>query len=274
MASKASDGDPATRWCAADGASPQYWQVDLGKESIAGFLRIVWEKQAALYQFEVGISRDGMSWVKPGANREGKGKVSELTFPPQSFRYLRITITGIQAKEIWACICEVELLDKQSQASNPYYRIIDAYRLLWSDVPFESGELKAIAYQNGKAIGEDTVKTAGKAAKLRLAADRPQLLANGFDLSYVAIELLDAEGNVCPHAKDMLQFETTGPVELKGVDNGDPMGTDSFTDHQHPLFHGKAVAVLRALPGQPGSATLKVRCGTIGETLTLTTTKP
>jgi hypothetical protein len=272
LASKACDGDAATRWCAAAGTLPQHWQVDLGKETSAGFVRITWEKEASDYQFDLGISKDGKNWIHPDAKQESKGDVSELHFGPQSFQHLRVTITGIKAKETWASIREVEVLTQAAPAVDPYYRIVDAYRLRWPEVAYEPGELKTVAYKDGRRIGEALVRTAGKPARIRLTADRPALTADGMDLCHVTIEMLDADGNLCPRAMDMLRFEVDGPAELKGVANGDPMGLDSFTGDRHPLFYGKAVAVLRSLPGQPGTATLKVTTGDM-QAITRVTTK-
>lgn len=142
---------------------------------------------------------------------------------------------------------------------NPYFEIVDAYRLRWLDVAYEPGELKAVAYKGGEAIGEAWIKTAGKPHQLRLTADRQNLRADGMDLCYVTIEMVDAEGNVCPLAMDVLEFSVEGAARLMGVANGNQMGHDVFTDETHPLFYGKAVAVLRSIPGQAGSATLEVR---------------
>jgi hypothetical protein len=225
-------------------------------------------------QFELGISKDGKTWINPAAKHESKGNASELTFDPQSFQHLRVTITGIKTKETWASIREVEVLKQAAAAVNPYYRIVDAYRLRWLEVPYEPGELKAVAYKDGRPIGEALVRTAGKPARIRLTADRSDLAADGMDLSYVTIEMLDADGNLCPRAMDMLRFEIDGPAELKGVANGDPMGLDSFTDDKHPLFYGKAVAVLRSLPGHSGAVTLKVTAGDMQATTRLTTKSP
>ena len=269
FASKACDGDTATRWCAAAGTLPQHWQVDLGQETTAAFARITWEKEAAIYQFELGISKDGKTWTRPGAQRGSKGNVTELTFEPQAFRFFRVTITGIKAKETWASIREVTVQKQAAAAVNPYYRIVDAYRLRWLDVPYEPGELKTVAYKHGKPIGEAVVRTAGKPSQLRLTADRSNLTADGMDLGYVTIEMVDAHGNLCPRAMDLLHFKVDGPAELKGVANGDPMGLDSFTDDRHPLFYGKAVAVLRSLPGKSGTVRLTVSSGQIESTVEL-----
>lgn len=145
-----------------------------------------------------------------------------------------------------------------SQLSDKYFSSVRTYRLFWLDVPYEPGELKAVAYKDGKRIGEAIVKTAAKAAKLRLTADRPAIAADGMDLSYVTIEMTDKDGNVCPLAMDNLSFSVEGPVTLVGVANGNQMGFDSFTDETHPLFYGKAVAVLRSRHNESGNGKLKV----------------
>lgn len=146
-------------------------------------------------------------------------------------------------------------------ADVPYYEIVDAYRLRWLEVPYEPGTLSAVVYKEGDKIGEVTVQTAGPPSELRLTPDRSSLSADGMDLCYVTVELVDAQGVVCPHAMDMLVFKATGSARLMGVANGDAMGHDRFTDEKHPLFFGRAVAVLRNIPGVAGPAKLTVSNG-------------
>jgi beta-galactosidase len=141
----------------------------------------------------------------------------------------------------------------------PYFEIVDAYRLRWLEVPYEPGELKAVVYKDGEEIGQASVKTAGDPFELRLTPDRTGMKADGMDLCYVTIEMVDSEGIVCPLAMDMLEFNVDGAARLMGVANGNQMGHDVFTDNTHPLFYGKAVAVFRSIPGQSGSATLTVK---------------
>jgi len=95
--------------------------------------------------------------------------------------------------------------------------------------------------------------------ELRLTPDRVNLKADGMDLCYVTIALVDAAGTVCPLAMDMLEFSIEGAAKFMGVANGNQMGHDVFTDNTHPLFYGNAVAVLRSHPGQSGAATITVR---------------
>jgi beta-galactosidase len=147
---------------------------------------------------------------------------------------------------------------KPNDPENPYFEIVDAYRLRWLDVPYEPGELKSVAYLDGEVIGEAIVRTSGEPAALNLNPDRTSLLADGMDLCYVTIEMVDTEGIVCPLAMDVLTFQVEGVARLMGVANGNQMGHDVFTDARHPLFYGKAVAVLRSIRGRPGRATLTV----------------
>lgn len=145
-----------------------------------------------------------------------------------------------------------------SGKESDYYDVVDAYRLRWLEVPYEAGELKAVVYLKGEMIGEAIVKTAGESDHLRLVPDRIEMKADGMDLCYVNLEMVDKNGVVCPLAMDNLKFEVSGSATLMGVANGNQMGHDAFTDFTHPLFYGKAVAVLRSLPGSAGEATLKV----------------
>jgi len=140
-----------------------------------------------------------------------------------------------------------------------YYAPVRKYRLFWPAVAYEPGELKAIAYKDGKRIGEHVVRTAGRPSKLRLTADRDTISASGMDLSYVTVEMVDENGTVCPRAMDDLSFSVRGPAKLMGVANGNQMGFDCLTDDTHPLFYGKAVAVLRSKLKKPGKITLTVR---------------
>lgn len=73
------------------------------------------------------------------------------------------------------------------------------YRLMWTDVPYEPGELKVVAYDNsGKKVEEKTVRTAGKPHHLEVVADRTALSADGKDLAYITVRVVDKDGNLCP----------------------------------------------------------------------------
>ena len=135
---------------------------------------------------------------------------------------------------------------------------LDRYRLRWRNVVYEPGELKVVVYdKNGNAAGEQTLRTAGKAAKLRLTADRAELTRATEDLAFVTGEMTDKNGNLCPHADDQLTFTVSGAGKFRAVCNGDATSLEPFTKPTMKLFGGKLVVVVEA--GQDaGDITLTV----------------
>jgi beta-galactosidase len=131
------------------------------------------------------------------------------------------------------------------------------YRLRWDDVIYAPGELKAVAYKDGKPWAEDTVKTTGPAAKLRLQPDRTALTADGRDLSFVTVSVADAADLTVPHTKNLIRFEVTGPAEIIATDNGDATDLNAFPSHERKAFNGLALAIVRTLPGQSGVITVR-----------------
>jgi len=126
------------------------------------------------------------------------------------------------------------------------------YRLRWDDVVYQPGELKVVAYRNGKAWATDTVKTTGPAAKLVLTADRPKIAADGQDLSYVTVKVADQDGLLVPRSMNHIRFQIEGPGQILATDNGDATSFESFQAPEHNAFNGLALVIVRSLPGQTG----------------------
>ena len=129
---------------------------------------------------------------------------------------------------------------------------LDRYRLRWNNVVYEPGEIKVVAYDsNGRVVGEQTVRTAGKPARLSLEADRTTIAADGSDLAFITVSLRDADGTLIPDADNQLEFEVTGAGAFKAVCNGDATSLETFTTPTMRLFHGQLVLVVQAskLPG-------------------------
>ena len=135
---------------------------------------------------------------------------------------------------------------------------------------YEPGELKVVVYDaDGKAAGEQIVKTAGNPAKLQLSAWTQQsnlsplsslhspLIANGNDLAFITVSLTDAEGTLIPDASDQLTFEVTGAGTFEAVCNGDATSLESFRQPTMKLFNGQLMVIVRAAK-HPGTLTLKV----------------
>jgi len=119
------------------------------------------------------------------------------------------------------------------------------YRLSW-DVPYQPGSIKVIGYKNGKAIQEKEIKTAGKPAKIGLSVDRSTINADGKDLAYVTVRIEDKDGNFCPLANNLVNFEVSGEGKIVGVDNGDPISLESFQGNQRKAFNGLALVILNS----------------------------
>jgi beta-galactosidase len=123
------------------------------------------------------------------------------------------------------------------------------------DVPYVPGELRAVAMQKGKEIGELTFKTAGKPAKLRLKADRSSMRRDKNDLSFIKVEVLDQAGNLVPDAVVSVALAVRGAGKLAAAGTANPKDVASFRSRRPTTFHGQCLAIVQPA-GKPGSITL------------------
>lgn len=146
---------------------------------------------------------------------------------------------------------------KQKDKSNTYTR----YRLMWDNVIYEPGEIKVIAYDNdNKVVAEQLIRTASDSYSIRLTADRNKIKSDGKDLSFVTVEILDKNGNLCPRADNLLFFDVSGAGKLKAVCNGDPTDQTAFVSKYMRTFNGKMIAILES-DTKSGEIILKVSGG-------------
>ena len=137
-----------------------------------------------------------------------------------------------------------------------YYDVCAKYRLMWFDVPYEPGELKAVAYRGETKLGETVMRTAGEPAAVKLTVE-PKLTDSPDELVWVQVDVVDAKGVRNPLAMDRVSFKLSGPGKILGVGNGNAHAFEAFTKtDSHPLFYGKAVAVIRR--DAPGALSLTV----------------
>ena len=156
---------------------------------------------------------------------------------------------------------------------------LDRYRLRWNNVKYEPGEIRVVTYnQYGDKVGEDVKRTAGEPAQMKFSVETPDhepiacmvegctdehnvlLNADGKDLAFVTVSLLDKDGNECPLADDELTFEVTGSGTFKAACNGDATSLEPFTHPHMKLFSGKLVVIVQSST-QKGNITLKVKDG-------------
>ena len=130
----------------------------------------------------------------------------------------------------------------------------DCLHAMWR-VKFESGSVKVVARKGGETVGEKEIRTAGEPAQIRLTPDRAQLDADGKDLSFVTVEIVDKDGTLCPNADNLVNFQVEGNAFIAGVDNGSPISMERFKDNKRKAFYGKCLVVLQNT-GKPGEAKL------------------
>lgn len=119
------------------------------------------------------------------------------------------------------------------------------YHVAWH-VTYEPGEVRVVARKNGKQVNEKTIRTAGAPHHIRLTPNHNVLKANGRSLSFVTVEVVDKEGNLCPWADQNIQFSLTGEGKIAGVDNGSPFSLERFQANSRHAFFGKCMVVVQA----------------------------
>ncbi len=130
----------------------------------------------------------------------------------------------------------------------------DDLHVMWR-LKFEPGTLKAVSRKDGKVVKTEVIHTAGKPAKILLIADRKNIKADGKDMSFVTVKILDKDGNVVPTADNMVNFKLNGDAFIAGVDNGCETDHSSFKANHKQAFNGLALAILQS-NGKAGNITL------------------
>ena len=113
------------------------------------------------------------------------------------------------------------------------------YHVMWR-VQFEPGEVKAVSRKDGKVVKEQVIKTAGAPDHIRLTIDY-----KGKNTTFVAVEVVDKDGNLCPLAEDQIYFSVIGDAKIIGTDNGCQTSMESFKAPQRKAFFGKCMVVVK-----------------------------
>ena len=161
---------------------------------------------------------------------------------------------GFEGQEIpvWSYSnCEsVELFLNGKSLGEKRFSDTQDLHLAWK-VPYAPGTLRAVAKNNGKTVCVDEIQTAGAPARIVLRPDRNEIRADGEDLSYVRVEIVDQEGRVCPNADNLVRFRIEGEGVIAGVGNGNPVSHEYFQ-------RSRAKGVPRSVPGR-GSIETRAR---------------
>ena len=135
-----------------------------------------------------------------------------------------------------------ELIGEKATAEAQEYKAIFT-------LPYSPGRLKAVGVEDDKEIESANLQTARDAAKIKLTADRKEILANGQDLCYVAVEVTDNDGVIQPNAANRLHFKIEGPGVIAGVDNADLKDYDLYVSNTRKAWKGRALVVIKSTHG-------------------------
>ena len=137
--------------------------------------------------------------------------------------------------------------------------LLSRYRLIWDDVRYEPGEITVIAYnENNFEAERKTIRTAGKPYRIELVPSRDSLIADGKDLLYVTVRIVDRDGNLCPLDTRKVRFEVSGAGQFRAVANGDPTCLESFQSPEMSAFSGMLTVIVQS-DRTPGPITLTAK---------------
>lgn len=159
----------------------------------------------------------------------------------------------VQTVEVYAVADEVELfLNERSLGTK---KVKKDFSLSW-EVPFEEGQLRAVARRGGERVAVDELTTAGMAASLRLLGDGKPLAQDFESVAELEVEVVDAAGTRVPRAHPRIRWTVEGPGRLVGLDNGSVTSHESFQGSERSAFQGRGYGVVRATG--PGEITVVV----------------
>ncbi len=158
--------------------------------------------------------------------------------------------------DVWAYFnCEEVELFLNGESKGTKKKEGDDLHVMWR-LDYTPGTLKAIGRTGGKEVLSQVINTAGAPAKIKLTADRSVIKADGKDLAFITVDILDADGNLVPYADNMVNFELQGNAFIAGVDNGCQTSLEPFKANYRKAFNGKCLAVIQS-SGRPGEIVLK-----------------
>lgn len=147
--------------------------------------------------------------------------------------------------QVYSSCEQVELLlNGKSLGKKPTNRATK-FMATW-DVPYQAGELKAIAYNGEKTAATAKLHTAEEPREIKLSADRATIKANNQDLSYITVTLVDENGVPNTKSENLIKFELEGPGTIVGVGNANPKSAESFQQPQRHAWQGRCLVIVKS----------------------------
>ena len=171
---------------------------------------------------------------------------SEWTDKPVLHLFPHWNWTEGETIDVWAYTnCDEVELFLNDKSLGMKKKTANDLHLMWS-VDYVPGTLKAVGYKDGEKILTSLIKTAGAPAKIILNADRNNISADGRDLSFVTVNVLDKDNNLVPYADNLINFDITGEGKIVGVDNGLQTDLQSFKVNYRKAFNGMCLVVIQS----------------------------
>ncbi len=194
--------------------------------------------------------------VLPHWNWEGReGEVTPIfvyTNYPTAEVFINGKSQGKRTKDL-----SIKVYNSEDTVGSTRFLRQQRYRLMWMDTKYEPGTVKVVAYdENGNAVAETEMHTAGKPHHIELVADRNRIKADGKDLSFVTVKVVDKDGNLCTLADNEISFKVKGKGYYRAGANGDPASLESFQEPHMHVFSGMMTAIV-ASTEEPGKITLE-----------------
>ena len=156
---------------------------------------------------------------------------------------------------VYSSCAEIELfLNGKSFGRKPTNRSTQ-FVATWK-VPYQPGTLQAIGYDGGQKVGIAELRSAATPTQIELQADRTTLQANGEDLSYITVALLDEHGVRNPKSGNLVSFEIEGPGTIVGVGNANPISLESYQQPRREAWRGRCLVIIKS-GKRPGVVELK-----------------
>lgn len=180
-------------------------------------------------------------WTWPG--REGETTpVFVYTNYPEAELFINGKSQGRRKKDL-----SIGIDSTYTDSAKASFERQKRYRLMWMDTKYEPGTVKVVAYDNnGNAVAEKEISTAGKPYAIKLIPDRTQLKADGKDMAFVTVQVVDKEGRLVPHASNKVRFKVSGSGSHHALANGNPSSLESFQGNEMSVFNGQLTEVVKA----------------------------
>ena len=193
-------------------------------------------------------------WTWPG--REGETTpIFVYTNYPSAELFINGVSQGVRTKDL--TITAEGTMEHPETATS--FKRQQRYRLMWMDTKYEPGEVKVVAYDNdGNVVAESVVRTAGKPHHIELVADRDVIKADGRDLSFITVRVVDKDGNLCPDAQHLVEYSVKGEGFYRAGASGNPVSLELFHEPHMKVFNGMMTAIVQS-HDIPGGITLTAK---------------